>query len=292
MKRMLSIFAACLCLSAFADAEVVSDGDVDPSEWSAEGQQRVVLWADANGNYSMPENAPIVMRDEVAGLVESNDLVVARNAILAAAAEDALDLVRVATYNVSSVPTLFSTPRITSFKLAVVIDQETFRVYLTGFGSSQTVEDRQVTVDGVQTNINARLWTLDFATTDSLQTVTPDVACVQVLDGFAAEGGPTYLLSELYTMQVIQGTPFTRGTDLYENFYRLSMWLPTYYDDCFIRLDFDPEAGAAATDGSVTEIGGIAGGLTYDETLSDGSVIHYEKGVATVEGSSFVHVGE
>lgn len=292
MKHIISILAAGVCLLAFADAEVVSDGDINPAEWSADGQQRVVLWSDANGNYSTPTNSPVVMRDEVADLVESNRVVAARNELLAAAAEDALDLVRVATYNVSSVPTLFATPRITSFKLAVVIDEETFRCLITGFAQSDTVEDRQVTVDGVQTNINARLWQLDFATTDSLQTVTPDVACVQVLDGLAAEGGPTYLLSDLYTMQTVQGEPFIRGVDSYENFYRLNMWLPTYYDSCFIRLDFDPDAGAASTDGSVTEIGGIAGGLTYDETLPDGSVIHYEKGVATVEGSSIVHVGE
>ena len=163
-----------------------------------------------------------------------------------------------------------------------------FKMAITAFARRDTVETKTVALEGGgMTNIVARLWEMDFATTDDLQTVTPDVMCSQVLDGIVS-GDPTYLLQDLYSMQTISGTAFSEDGDDYTNFYRLSLWLPTYSDSCFLRLDIDPEAHAASTDGSVTDIGGVPDGVTGDDTWGDGTVIHYHKGLAVRQGSSYV----
>lgn len=295
MKILLSAFICALAVSLFADGApdpvVRSTGDIDPGEWHAVDGQRVVLWSDANGNYAMPSNSPVVLKSEVTDLVASNSAVAAKMELLKLASAEALELTRLATYNISTVPTLFATPEITSFKLAVVIDPATFKMAITSFVRSDRVETKTIAAEGGNTNIVARMWTLDFATTDDMQSVTPDVICSQVLDG-VCKGDPTFLLSELYSMEVISGEAFSQDGDSYSNFYRLSLWLPTYYDSCFIRLNIDPEAHAASTDGSVTDIGGVPDGVTGDDTWGDGTVIHYHKGLAVEPGSSYTRYTE
>lgn len=282
MKKFLLAGLALASMSVFADTEVVSDGDISPSAWPADGQERVILWADANGNYS--EAAPIVHRDEVEGLVASNNLVQAAHEIMTQALDDAIELTQLVTYNLSQTPILFSTPRITSFKLAVVIDEETFKCVITALESTDTIVEKTISGTSVQT----RLWHMDFATTDDLQTVTPDIRCDEVISGMAVNAQPEYLLEDLYTVAPISGESFVNDTDTYSNFYRVSMYLPVAFDSYFLRVSIDPDSGAASSSGSVLEIGGIDGGLTYDEELSDGSIIHYENGIATVEGSSII----
>lgn len=299
MKRIALLALALVPFLARADETpdpaVASTGDVDPSAWNVTNESaRVVLWSDANGNYSSPTNSPLVFKDEVAGLVESNAEAVAYMEILRIAADDALELTRLATYNVSTLPTLFATPQITSFKVSVAIDTNTFDMAVTAFQHTSDVETKTLTVDGGTTNVVCRRWILDYATTDDLQTIVPDFACVQVLQGTlpAGDRAATYLSEDLYSVVPVTGETRVIDGHSYSYFYEATLWLPTAYDQCFIRLDIDPEDHAAATDGSVTDIGGVPDGFTGDVTWADGTVIHFKKGLAVETGSNYTPLSE
>lgn len=264
--------------------EVVSDGDITPDNWDATGLDRVVLLADANGNYSEGAASNLVHKADVAELVASNNATRAHMAVMELAANEALELTRLAAYNISTVPSLFATPYITGFKAASPINPETFRCAIMGWKYTTSVESK--TVNGE--TVDARNWDLDFATTENLQTLVPDIACSETLDGFVTANAPTYLSPDLYTMTTSSGESFSNDQGTFANYYHIDTWLPTYYDTAFIRLDFDPDSGAAFADGTVTDIGGVPGGQTVNVTLGNGTVLHFEKGLLTVEGTTIV----
>lgn len=290
----LGFLAVLLLLAPSARAEeaddataVESEGDIDP-EWTPDGKgmQAFILWKDANGNYSVPTNGPLAFKSDVAELNAAVSESSKEYAKLAAAAREIEELVDISINSYIVTPVIASTLRATSFKLSLVIDTATFRFSRPlAWGATTNVEERTVTIDGVQTSVLCRQWYYEYATTDALQTIVPDVWYAQQLDGVVDTDDMGFLLPSLVEQETVTGDAVDVDGSTYNGGkYRLTMWIPNDRTSGFVRLHIDG-AEAAPASGDVWDVPGVKNG--YSGTVEWGSnTIRFLKGPAVYDGSA------
>lgn len=240
------------------------------------GHDKVVLFADQNGNLSSTEG--LATAADLAAVAASN---VVAQGIMSANREGystATNLMTEVANSLANTPIVFACVELASFTGALTFDVETSSCTIFAWEVEHDVTENK-TVE--ENTFECTRITCGFAFTSNIDGLKPQVPYCEQIDGETKvtdsnEANWEYLNNALVETPIpVEGTPYTTsdGTT-FTNFYEMHLWIPTDRVSGFFRVACKPEVIEGA--GNVLDTVGVQGGATG--VVTNGTVVLRLKG--------------